>query len=230
LNIRGSDVPRNPVLHGFAILHDDARVTLFADPAKFDGATRTHLGPDVTLLPPDALLPALASLTGPVRLDRASAPLALRHALAAAGIPIAWADDPCRLPKARKTAAEIAATREAHLRDGAAMVEFLCWLDAEAPKGTLTEIDVVRALEGFRRATNALHDISFDTICGAGPQRGHRPLPRDRGNQPPPWHRSFCWSTPAAVPWTAPPTSPAPSPLAIRGKRRAPPSPACCKA
>jgi Xaa-Pro aminopeptidase len=28
---------------------------------------------------------------------------------------------------------------------------------------------VVRALEGFRRATNALHDISFDTICGAGP-------------------------------------------------------------
>ena len=28
---------------------------------------------------------------------------------------------------------------------------------------------MVRALEGFRRATNALHDISFDTICGAGP-------------------------------------------------------------
>jgi len=27
----------------------------------------------------------------------------------------------------------------------------------------------VQALEGFRRATNALHDISFDTISGAGP-------------------------------------------------------------
>ena len=35
--------------------------------------------------------------------------------------------------------------------------------------GGLTEIAVVEALEGFRRATNALHDISFDTICGAGP-------------------------------------------------------------
>nr|HMS95874.1 M24B family metallopeptidase [Tabrizicola sp.] len=65
--------------------------------------------------------------------------------------------------------AEIAATREAHLRDGAAMVEFLCWLDRQSPKGGLTEISVVTALEGFRRATNALHDISFDTICGAGP-------------------------------------------------------------
>ena len=30
-------------------------------------------------------------------------------------------------------------------------------------------VPVVRALEGFRRATNALHDISFDTICGSGP-------------------------------------------------------------
>jgi Xaa-Pro aminopeptidase len=59
--------------------------------------------------------------------------------------------------------------REAHLRDGAAVVEFLAWLDAQTPKGGLTEIAVVQSLEGFRRATNALHDISFDTICGAGP-------------------------------------------------------------
>ena len=169
LNIRGADVPRNPVLHGFAILQDDARVSLFADPAKFDAATLAHLGPEVTLAPPGAFLPALDALTGPVRLDRSSAPLALRQRLEAAAIPIAWGDDPCRLPKACKTDAEIAATREAHLRDGAAMVEFLCWLDIEAPKGKLTEIDVVRALEGFRRATNALHDISFDTICGSGP-------------------------------------------------------------
>ncbi|MBP6737057.1 MAG: aminopeptidase P family N-terminal domain-containing protein, partial [Rhodobacteraceae bacterium] len=36
LNIRGADVPRNPVLHGFAILHDDGRLTLFAESAKFD--------------------------------------------------------------------------------------------------------------------------------------------------------------------------------------------------
>ena len=169
LNIRGADVPRNPVLHGFAILQDDARVSLFADPAKFDAATLAHLGPEATLAPPGAFLPALDALTGPVRLDRSSAPLALRQRLEAAAIPIAWGDDPCRLPKACKTDAEIAATREAHLRDGAAMVEFLCWLDIEAPKGKLTEIDVVRALEGFRRATNALHDISFDTICGSGP-------------------------------------------------------------
>ncbi len=169
LNIRGEDVPRNPVLHAFAILHDDGRVDLFADPAKFDDTVRAHLGGGVTLLPPDAFLPALDELSGPVRLDRTSAPVAVRQRLEVAGIAVSWADDPCRLPKARKNSAELAATREAHLRDGAAMVEFLAWLDEAAPSGGLTEIDVVRALEGYRRATNALHDISFDTICGAGP-------------------------------------------------------------
>ncbi|MDO8884005.1 aminopeptidase P family protein [Pseudotabrizicola sp.] len=168
LNIRGADVPKNPVLHGFAILHDDARVTLFADPAKLDDATRAHMGPQVSLRPPEAFVSALRSLSGPVRVDRASAPLAVSDALTEAGIAVAWGEDPCRLPKARKTSAEIEGMRAAHLRDGAAVVELLAWLESQ-PQSTLTEIDVVTALEGFRRATNALHDISFDTICGAGP-------------------------------------------------------------
>lgn len=170
LNIRGADVPRNPVMQGFVILHDDGNVELFADPAKLAAVT-THFGPMVRLngAPETHFLPALSQLTGPVRVDRATAPIAISDELRAKGIEVVWGDDPCRLPKACKTAAEIGATREAHLRDGAAVCEFLCWLDREAPSGGLTEIDVVRSLEGFRRATNVLHDISFDTICGAGP-------------------------------------------------------------
>jgi Xaa-Pro aminopeptidase len=169
LNIRGADVPRNPIVHGFAILHCDARVTVFADPAKFGAEMRAHLGAAVDLQPVAAFVPALRALQSPVRVDRATGPLAVSQELKDAGALVVWGADPCRLPKACKNPAEIAATREAHLRDGAAMVEFLAWLDARAPKCGLTEIDVVTALEGFRRATNVLHDISFDTICGSGP-------------------------------------------------------------
>lgn len=169
LNIRGSDVARTPSVQAFAILHEDARVTLFAEAAKFDAATRAHLGGQVTLRPMQAFVPALHTLQGPVRVDRATAPLLVSRELEEAGVAVVWGSDPCILPKARKTDAEIAGMREAHLRDGAAMVEFLCWLDGAAPKGGLTEIDVVKALEGFRRATNVLHDISFETISGAGP-------------------------------------------------------------
>jgi Xaa-Pro aminopeptidase len=169
LNIRGADVARNPVLHGFAVLHSDARVTLYADAEKFDAATKAHLGPLVTLRPSNAFVPDLRSLQGPVRVDRSTAPLAVMLELTKAGIETIPGDDPCRLPKALKNNAEIAGARMAHLRDGAAMVEFLTWLDATAPQGGLTEIDVVTQLESFRRATNQLHDISFETICGAGP-------------------------------------------------------------
>lgn len=169
LNLRGADVPRNPILHGFAILQADGTVDVFVDPAKLGAAARAALDAGVRLHPVEGFAAALRGLSGVVRVDRGTAPLAVSRLVEEGGAVVAWGDDPCRLPKAAKNAAEVAGMREAHLRDGAAVVEFLCWLDRAAPEGGLTEIDVVTALEGYRRATNVLHDISFDTICGAGP-------------------------------------------------------------
>ena len=70
--------------------------------------------------------------------------------------------------KAVKNAAEIAGTHAAHLRDGAAVANFLAWFDREAPGGKLTEIDAVAALETFRRNTGLLKELSFPTISGRG--------------------------------------------------------------
>ncbi len=165
LNIRGSDIPRNPVPHGFAILHADARVGLFMDPAKLS-ALGDHLGARVTLAPPEAFLPALGELKGSVQIDPESCPMAVACALSAATL--VEAPDPCLLPKARKNDIELAGARAAHLRDAVAMARFLAWLDHAAPGG-LTEIAVVEKLEEERRATNALRDISFETIAGSGP-------------------------------------------------------------
>lgn len=169
LNIRGADIPRVPVAQALAILHEDGRLSLFIDSEKLSDDLRSHLGEEVRIRRPEEFSPALSELQGPIRVDRSSAPLAVSSILAACGAEPKWGRDPTLLAKARKTAAEIAATAEAHLRDGAAMVEFLAWLDAEALKGKLTEIEVVKKLEGFRRATGALREISFETICGAGP-------------------------------------------------------------
>lgn len=166
LNIRGSDVARNPVVLAYAILHADARVEVFSDPARFAGIAPE---PGVKVADWSAFETALAALSGPVRVDRKTAPLAVSELLRAAGVEIAWGDDPCILPKARKNAAEFAGMRAAHLRDGVAMVEFLAWFDRTATGGRLTEIDAVKALEDFRRGANELRDIAFDTISGAGP-------------------------------------------------------------
>ena len=171
LNIRGADIARNPVVQAFAILHDDGRVALFSDVEKFAG-----VAPEADVQGYEAFEAALAALEGPVRVDKPSAPLAVSETLRAAGVEVAWGQDPCILPKARKNPVEIAGAREAHLRDGAAMVEFLCWLEG-ALEGEIDEISITRRLEGFRRDTGALRDISFETICGSG---AHGALPHYR--------------------------------------------------
>ncbi len=175
LNIRGSDLPRNPVVQGFALIDADAAVQVFADPAKFDDGLREKLGAEVTIVPPEGFVAALGALNGTVRINPASVPERVYGILVEAGCEIALADDPIRLPKARKNEAEIAGMRAAHLTDGAVMAQFLAWLDGVAPGG-LTEIDIATRLEGMRVAAGIL-DISFDTISGVGP---HAALPHYR--------------------------------------------------
>lgn len=163
LNIRGADIARNPVAHGFAILHSDARVDLFMASEKLQ-QLGDHLPSSVTSHPPSAFLQAVETLTGAIAVDCASLPQIVADRL---GDQLVDAGDPCALPKARKNAAEIAGSAAAHLRDGAAVVELLSWLDAQ-PVGSLTEIDVAKRLEELRRRDPALRDISFETISGTG--------------------------------------------------------------
>ncbi|MFY0623639.1 MAG: aminopeptidase P family protein [Pelagimonas sp.] len=164
LNIRGMDIQRNPVPHSFAILHRDGHVDMFIAPEKLTDLG-DHLGPNVRTAPPSTLLPVIEALTGSVQIDPASCPVAIVDAIKGTCVEAA---DPCVLPKARKNAAELSGSRAAHIRDAAAMVRFLAWLDDQA-QGSLTEIDVATRLEAERRKDNALRDISFDTISAAGP-------------------------------------------------------------
>lgn len=164
LNIRGSDIGYNPVAHGFAILHVDGRVDLFMSAQKLAGVL-DHLVEQVQVHDPRFFLDAAADLGGAVQVDLGTLPQAVADVL---GDKMMDAGDPCALPKARKNAAEIAGSAEAHLRDAVAVIETLCWLDAQTP-GTVAETQVVTQLEENRRRDNALQDISFDTIAGTGP-------------------------------------------------------------
>ncbi|MGB3244325.1 MAG: aminopeptidase family protein P, partial [Sulfitobacter sp.] len=164
LNIRGADIPRNPVVHGFAVLHQSGHVDLFMDADKLAGL-EDHLGTDVTVHSTTAMLDHLDTLPGPVRVDKQTVPVIVADHL---GDRAVWGDDPCALPKACKNEAEIEGSLQAHLRDGAALCELLAWLDAQRP-GSISETQVVTQLETFRRKDNALQDISFETIAGTGP-------------------------------------------------------------
>ncbi len=169
-NIRGSDIPHNPVPLCFAIVPAKGKPELFIDPAKLSPETRKHLVALAKLGTPADLAERLKALgqdkTKKVRLDPATTSQWIAGALGGAA---AHGTDPCTLPKARKNATELEGARVAHVRDGAVVVRFLSWLDEAASTGTLDEIGVVEKLEALRRATNVLKDISFSTIAGTGP-------------------------------------------------------------
>ncbi len=196
-NIRGSDVAHNPVALAFALVPASGKAELYIDPAKIGPEARAHLTKLAKLAPDDkaawarfaALSPAakakaavraeravrkalgarLAELNASgkrVRLDPGTAAMWFFRKLGPKSI--ARGPDPCLLPKARKNAAEIKGTRIAHKRDGAAVARFLAWLDREAPSTKLDEIACAMVLERIRGETQALKEISFDTISGAG--------------------------------------------------------------
>ena len=171
-NIRGGDVTNTPLPLGYGLVPTEGRPTLFLAAAKLPAEVRAALTPLAEIAEPSGLTAALQSLgaaRSKIRIDAASGASILATLIEAAGGSADSGPDPIALLKACKNAGELAGTRAAHLRDGAAMVRFLSWLSVEAPKGQLTEIDAAARLEAERIATGELMDLSFTTISAAGP-------------------------------------------------------------
>ncbi len=179
-NLRGADVAHTPLALAYGYIPPEGMATIFCDSGKISAELGKAMAGIATFAVP-AALPALLDERGgqgmAVRFDHATAAQALVVRLQAAGGKADVGHDPITLLKATKTPAELAGMRRAHLRDGVAMVHFLCWFDKAVRGGSLTEIDAARALEGFRRATGQLRDISFPTISAAGP---HAAIPHYR--------------------------------------------------
>jgi Xaa-Pro aminopeptidase len=170
-NIRGADISHAPLVLASAIVPREGKALLFVDPKKLTDNVRGHLADAVEILRPDAFEERLKALGTPgakVRLDPDTASARFAQILEGAGATLVLGEDPCILPKAIKTSAEIEGARAAHIRDGAAMVRFLAWLDEASPSGRVDEVSAAIKLEEFRRETGELKDISFDSISAAG--------------------------------------------------------------
>lgn len=169
LNIRGSDVQCTPLPLSTAIIDAAGHVQLFIAPEKLSGDVRAHFGNDVSVQTEDALMDGLNGLSGrTVIADPNTASAWHVEALKSAGANVKSAADPVALPKAKKNPTEIKGTQAAHIRDGAALVHYLHWLDTAAQSGHVDEIEAATQLERFRRVDTSLLDLSFETISGAG--------------------------------------------------------------
>ncbi len=168
LNLRARDLPYTPALLAHALVRSDATATLFVDAARLDDPVRAHLGDAVRILPPDAMPGEIAALAGArVRIDPARTPVWFEQTLQDAGATLSDAPDPCLMPRACKTDAELDAFRDAHRQDGVALTRFLCWVEQNGIGQT--EMTVSDTLLGFRMATNGCSGASFASIAATGP-------------------------------------------------------------
>ncbi len=169
LNIRGGDVMCTPLPLSTVILKADGQAELYINPDKINDQVRSHLGNAVSIFLEDEIETGLKSLSGQkVIVDPSTSSSWYFEQLKSAHAQVIETMDPVALPKAKKNTTEIKGTSEAHRRDGAAVTNYLHWLDTEAQSGQYDEINAAQKLEEFRHATGQLKDLSFETISGAG--------------------------------------------------------------
>lgn len=167
LNIRGEDIPCNPVVFSYLIVRQ-AEAFFFVAPEVFDETGKAELAADgIILRSYDAVFDDIGHMTQPERtyVDKRSANAKLVHTLQGVSKVfdtlspvIAW--------KAVKNDVEIQNAKEVHIRDGVAVTKFLYWLKANKWEEPLTELSVSKKLESFRKEQMNYLGPSFDTIAG----------------------------------------------------------------
>lgn len=174
-NIRGADIPCNPVTIAYAMVTDDAAY-LFADEGKFNSvAVKEHLGEaGVDIYPYEDAMSTIAkhSHLGKVWIDGKSNNFALYNCVANTSS-VHDESSPVTLMKACKNLAELEAMRECHLRDGAAMAEFFADLEESLDPNSefanaISEVDIDRMVCHYRTKIAQMLEPSFPTIAGVG--------------------------------------------------------------
>lgn len=170
LNIRGEDIPCSPLALAYAILFADGSVHVFIDRKKVASTLKMTFGKKISLFDYEDFEKHLGLLNGKrVLFDPRTAPIQVLLSLERDGAEVVPADDICLLPKACKNEAELEGTRQAHIRDGAALCEFLAWIHYKIDRESISEIDAAERLLKFRQEQNLFQGPSFETISGTGP-------------------------------------------------------------
>jgi Xaa-Pro aminopeptidase len=168
-NIRGSDVEFNPVAIASALV-TRKRAALFIDKEKVSPKVGRILGRDARVEDYRNFSRRLLELRQRklrVWLDEASVSEWVVRCLGGK-VALIFKPSPVHLFKAVKNKTQTMEAKEAHLRDGAAMVKFLCWLENEVPAGSVTELSAAKKIEEFRRRQALFMGLSFKTISSYG--------------------------------------------------------------
>lgn len=172
-NMRGDDIPCNPVVFSFAAITQDS-IRLFLSKEKMSEALLAEFDSlGVQIDEYDAFYPYLEQLAGEaaeslrVLIDPQKVSYALWATLHG-HCTLIEAQNPTTLMKAVKNPVEQENLREAHRKDALAMVHFLYWMEQNEGKISMSELSVGGVLDSFRMKQPGNRGLSFGTISAYG--------------------------------------------------------------
>ena len=173
LNIRGSDVPYNPVAVAHLLIGPD-HVILYCDPAQVEGDVRHALEQDdISVAAYDTFADHLSRITGSVLIAPEQVSVGTERAIAE-GVRRVELMNPSTAAKALKNPQQIDHVRNVMIRDGVAMVRFLHWFENTVGTEPVTELSAADRLREFRAEGERFVGEAFRTISA---YRGHGALP-----------------------------------------------------
>ena len=167
LNIRGNDVTYNPVAVGFAYFSTSYRI-LFMNDGKISNELAAYLHENgIEQRPYNDIYKFLQELPAEeqIFIDPNKTNYKLVNILPSKNKTILGVS-PVTWLKSIKNETEMQGRRAAMVRDGAAMVQFLYWLDTHIGKEDISELDIAEKLREFRSKQALYKGESFGTIAG----------------------------------------------------------------
>ncbi len=179
LNLRGNDVPLNPVALAYSVVGPD-KVELYVHQDKVTPGLRAALPAEVQIRPYSEIAAGLHALPADTALLLDPAKTSALLYEATSHLRRIESPSPVDAMKAKKNGVELRGGALAYRYDGVAVTRLLHWL-ATTDLDRETELSVSKKLESFRAGLPDYRGPSFETIVGFGPNSsvGHYKLNRE---------------------------------------------------
>tara|TARA_Y100000590_G_scaffold396577_1_gene477393 strand:- start:895 stop:2592 length:1698 start_codon:yes stop_codon:yes gene_type:complete len=168
LNIRGEDLPNSPIANCKLIISEKKRIYFFSPLNRIFKIKKKFKNLKISFHKEEDFFQILSTLkNGNFCIDAQTCSV-LSEDLIKSKFNIKFKIDPIYNFKSIKNKTEIENMKEAHIQDGIALTKFLFWIKKNK-KISLTERDIEKKLESFRKKSKNYLYPSFNTIAGSGP-------------------------------------------------------------
>ncbi|MDR2609678.1 MAG: aminopeptidase P family protein, partial [Rickettsiales bacterium] len=159
LNLRNENAKYTPCILDRAVLYRSGNVDLFVQD-KEHSTVQANLDNHINVFDVSKLESSLCKLNS-IMIDPSTTPMSIMTVIQ--NKQVVEREDPCLIHKAVKNQIEITGAINAHIRDGVAVTNFLCWLENNIGN-EVTELNAEEKLLEYRKEQDLFKQPSFPTI------------------------------------------------------------------